>query len=343
MITSLALSVLPVLVFLLALNLLDTYRLLTLRRILMTVLVGCGVALVCYAINYTVFGSTGISANWHERIGAPIIEEILKAAFVVWLIRSHRVGFPVDAAICGFAVGAGFSLVENVDYLHSVASGNLALWAIRGFGTAMMHGGTTAMFAIVSSSLAERAGSPKPTVFVPGLLAAIVVHSLYNQSPLPPVYTAACVLIGIPILLSIIFVHSEHKLRQWVGSKLDKDIDLLTMIATGEFAQSPAGVYLRSLQTSFPAEVLGDMLCYVQMLLELSARAKGDLLRKEMGFPVEVDASLGERFKELAFLERSVGRAGKLALAPLLSFSRQDLWEIHQLNTTAESVHGTSN
>jgi hypothetical protein len=47
---------------------------------------------------------------------------------------------------------------------------------------------------------------------------------------------------------------------------------------------------------------------------------------------------LAQQFQELAFLERSIGRTGKMALAPLLSFSQQDLWEIHQLNRAAGAV-----
>jgi len=228
--------------------------------------------------------------------------------------------------------------VENLDYVWAIPSGGIALWAVRGFGTAMMHGGTTAIFAIVSSSLTERAGKAKPSAFAPGLFLAILIHSLHNHSIFPPVATAAVIIVMIPVLLSVIFLHSEKKLRQWVGNKLDKDIDLLAMMATGEFAESPAGKYLHSLQSSFPPEVLTDMLCYLQMLLELSARAKGDLLRKEMGFPSEPDPALAGQFKEMEFLERSIGRAGKLALAPLLSFTRQDLWEIHQLNISAGSL-----
>jgi hypothetical protein len=76
---------------------------------------------------------------------------------------------------------------------------------------------------------------------------------------------------------------------------------------------------------------LGDMLCYVQLSAELSARSKGALLRREMGFPVIPDPALPAQLKELSFLESRIGRAGKLALAPLLGSSRLDVWEINQL------------
>ena len=61
----------------------------------------------------------------------------------------HRIGFLVDAAIYGFAVGAGFALAENLYYLHLAAEAGMGTWIVRGFGTALMHGGTTALFAVM--------------------------------------------------------------------------------------------------------------------------------------------------------------------------------------------------
>ncbi len=76
-----------------------------------------------------------------------MIEELLKAAVIVVLMRTHRIGFPVDAAICGFAVGTGFAVVENLYFLHAMPDAGMGTWIVRGFGTAFMHGGVTAIFA----------------------------------------------------------------------------------------------------------------------------------------------------------------------------------------------------
>jgi len=73
------------------------------------------------------------------------------------------------------------------------------------------------------------------------------------------------------------------------------------------------------------------MLCLLQISLELSTIAKGDLMRREAGFPSPPDPSLPDKFTELAFLEKSIGRAGKLAVSPLLPRSSRDLWEVHML------------
>jgi len=76
------------------------------------------------------------------------------------------------------------------------------------------------------------------------------------------------ILVGLPILLSLIFILSERSLQSWLGSKLDKDIELLEMISTGRFAETRAGSYLRSLRHSFPPELVGDMLCLLHLSLE---------------------------------------------------------------------------
>src|ERR1700677_1388921 len=174
-------SVLPVLIFLFALELIDTYKLLTLGRVLRSVAVGCGVAVICYSINTAVYATGWISPAVWARSGAPVIEEIAKALYVAWLLRSNRVGFMVDTAISGFAVGAGFALIENLTYIPDLSAAGLVSSAVRGLGTAMMHGGTTAIFGTVSANWTEIRGSRSPLVLLPGITIAIVIHVLYNQ------------------------------------------------------------------------------------------------------------------------------------------------------------------
>lgn len=334
----LGLSILPVFVFLFGLEFLDSYKLVTLRRILTAVLAGLGVAGICFFINTLGFEIMPLTGRWYPIIGAPVIEELLKAAYITYLIRTSRVGFMVDAAIQGFAVGAGFALLENIIYLQAFHDNSLLLWTVRGFGTAMMHGGTTAIFGIVATSLLGRSTSHRWRVYLPGVAIAIVIHSLYNQALLPPLESTVAILIGLPIILSLIFLESEKSMQKWMGAKLDKDMELMQMIATGHLAETKAGRYLRSLTNTFPPELVGDMLCLLQISLELSAIAKGDLMRREAGFPSPPDPSLPDKFKEMAFLEKSIGRAGKLALNPLLPRSSRDLWEVYMLSRENKSA-----
>jgi hypothetical protein len=203
--------------------------------------------------------------------------------------------------------------------------------AVRGLGTAMMHGGATAIFGTIAANVSEIRGSRSTIVFLPGLAAAIFIHELYNQPWWQPVIAAAVVLVALPAGTAFIFWRSEKVLENWLGTKLDKDIDLLQMIATGTFSESKVGSYLRSLENTFAPVILGDMLSYLHLSLELSARAKGDLLRREMGFPLTPDPELPAQMKELKFLDQQIGRAGKMAMGPLLGQSRRDIWELQQL------------
>jgi hypothetical protein len=86
-----------------------------------------------------------------------------------------------------------------------------------------------------------------------------------------------------------------------------------------------------SLNDAFPPEVRGDMLTFLHLTLELSARAKGDLILREAGVEVTPDPDLEGHFKELKYLEKSIGPTGMLAVRPLLSQTPRDLWEMHHL------------
>jgi protease PrsW len=333
----LGISILPVFAFLFGLRFLDSYKLVNLRRILTAVFAGVAVAGICYFINSLGFEVMPLKGEAYPIFGAPILEECLKASYIAYLIRKSRIGFMVDAAIYGFAVGAGFALLENIVYVHTFQDKSLFLWTIRGFGTAMMHGGTTAIFGIMATTLLARSGAHRWLIYLPGLAIAIVIHSLYNMALLPLLATTITILVGLPLLMSLIFLQSEKSLQRWMGHKLDADLELLEMISTGRLLETKAGLYLRSLTNSFPPQVVGDMLCLLQISLELSAIAKGNLMRREAGIPVEPDPTLPDKFKEMAFLEKSIGVAGKMAVAPLVTQSSRDLWEVYMLNRQSKA------
>jgi len=133
------------------------------------------------------------------------------------------------------------------------------------------------------------------------------------------------------VLFRSVFLWGESSLRTWLGAKLDRDIELLNMIAKGELHKTRAGAYLHSLQDSFPPAIRGDMLCMLQLTIELSVRAKGDMLMREAGLVAPPDEEVEAQFTELAYLEKSIGRTGMLAIRPLLSQSRKELWEMRRL------------
>ena len=325
------LAFLPVLLFLTALSVLDSYKLVSMRKVGSALAAGAASAAICYWINTAIFQQFPAYQDQYSRFGGPLVEELVKSAFWIFLIATARVAFMVDSAICGFAVGAGFALVENVFYMQVLAGRGLGVWLLRGFGTAVMHGGVAAIGAFVSVYLSESRQWRGVRQFAPGLAAAMMLHSLFNQGVLSPAASTAVTVLGLPLIFMVVFWFSERSLHQWLLGKLDQDIDMLAMIASGEFNQTPQGAYLMSLNDAFPPEVRGDMLTLLHLSLELSARAKGDLMRREYGLEVPPDPELERYFKELRYLEKSIGPTGMLAIRPLLFQTPRDLWEMQQL------------
>jgi RsiW-degrading membrane proteinase PrsW (M82 family) len=322
-------GLLPVLVFLAALVWLDSYKLVRLRAVVAVVAAGALVAAATYPLNDLLLSRVPISLVTFSRYVAPVSEELWKGLVIVVLIRRHRVGFLVDAAIHGFAVGTGFALAENLWYLHLLPDASLGTWIVRGLGTALMHGGATAIFAVSGLALSER--RPGPRAFLPGWLVAVGLHSGFNHFFLSPRLSTLLVVVVLPPLLWAVFQRSDRAMGDWLGKGFDAATERLELLHSGGFADSPAGRYLRGLRDRFDGPVVADLLCYLRLHTELSLRAKGILLMRESGFDVPVDQATRDTFAELAYLERSIGRTGLLALQPMLGMSHKDLWQLYML------------
>ena len=129
-------GLLPVLLFLVALLYMDSYKLVSLKSVLTVIVLGGLTAFAAMHMNGWLIEAMGMPFKPFSRYVAPVVEESLKALVIVYLFRSNRIGFLVDSAIMGFAVGAGFALVENYQYLQIHSSASFAVWIVRGFGTA---------------------------------------------------------------------------------------------------------------------------------------------------------------------------------------------------------------
>jgi len=323
-------SLLPVVAFLAGLIYLDSFKLVKVTSVLGAIGAGGAAALTAMFINGWLLAELLQDRMALSLYAAPAVEECLKAVYLVFLLRSHRVGFLVDAAIFGFGIGTGFSLVENVYYLFSRPGADLYLWVIRGFGTALMHGAATAIVGIVAKGLVDR-GKGLPLALFPGIVASALLHSLFNHFFISPSLTTAAILILLPAVMVVVFSQSERSTRQWLGVGFDTDRDLLEMTTTGNLMDNKVGAYLQSLQNNFPGEVVADMLCMLRIHAELSVKAKGIILMREAGFDVPPEPGVPEQFLELQYLEKSIGKTGKLALFPFLHISDRELWQLHML------------
>ena len=114
-----SLMLLPVVIFLVVLVYMDSYKLVSLKTVLGVITLGGLSAIAALYVNGWLLDLFSMNLKQYSRYVAPIAEESLKALVIIYLFRSSKIGFLVDSAIMGFAVGAGFALVENFYYLQS--------------------------------------------------------------------------------------------------------------------------------------------------------------------------------------------------------------------------------
>jgi RsiW-degrading membrane proteinase PrsW (M82 family) len=326
------LGLLPVCSFLAALIYLDSYKLVPVRLILVTIAVGCGAAIASYPASRIGLDGLGLEFITYTRYVAPVVEEALKAVVIVFLLRYNRIGFLVDAAIFGFAIGAGFAILENLYYLQVLPDMPLGSWIVRGFGTAFMHGGATAIFAIIAHTMINQYPTMGSAAMLPGFAVATIVHSIFNHFFLTPLLNTLIILVCLPVLLIAIFDRSERSVSDWLGMGFDADAELLELINSGEFSTSKVGMYLHSLKEKFEGPIVADLLCYLRLHTELSIRAKGLLMMRESGFESKTGKETKAKLEELKYLENSIGATGKLAIKPFLQMSQKDLWQIYMLS-----------
>jgi RsiW-degrading membrane proteinase PrsW (M82 family) len=330
----------PVLAFLGGLVVIDSFKLVPARSVLRSMAAGGAAALLSWTVNAALSG-LGVGEPAFSRYVSPVVEECLKAAYVVYLLRRLRVGFLVDAAIHGFAVGAGFAQVENLYYAWNVEGGGLPLWFVRGFGTALLHGGATAVFAMLAKVLGDRHPESRVGSLLPGLALSVTIHSSFNHFIVHPLLATALLLIVLPLLMIAVFERSRFATRGWLRADFTSDLDFLGTIISGEVEKTRVGEYLRSLTARFPGPVVADMLCLIRIHLELSLRGKGILIAREAGLALRVGEDVRANLEEMKYLEKAIGRTGLLAIRPLLKGSRQDLWHLYMLDQAGDWPPGS--
>lgn len=324
-------GLLPVAIFLAVLLYMDSYKLVSVRTVLWVIAAGALMAILAYFVNGFLLEFLDFEFSKFSRYVAPLAEEALKGLVIVILFRMSRIGFLVDSAIMGFAVGTGFAVVENLYYLQTAGDAHVAVWVVRGFGTAIMHGGVTAIFAIISQTLTERNMKINPLLYVPGMVAAVTFHSFFNHFVLPPMQMTLVQLLFLPPVLYIVFRRSAKHLHEWLELDFDADALLLEQINSGQFAESKIGRFLADLKDKFEGPVVVDMLCYLRLYTELALRAKGLLMMRENGLDTPIGERTRAKFTEMEYLEKSIGKTGLLALRPFLHMTRKDLWQLYVL------------
>lgn len=345
-------AVTPVIVLLIAFDRFDLFNLISLRWIAVLVVLGGAVAAASFLVNWRVMDGFPIGFTSYSRYIAPPIEESLKGLLVVLLFALNRIGFKLDAAVTGFAVGAGFSMVENAWFLHALPDANVGAWLVRGLGTAVMHGGATALFAVLAHELTERQAEGaahhyrfNPLLFLPGLALATVLHSAFNHFGEKPELAMVLTFVLVPMTLFLVFTRGEQAATRWLETDRAAHARALADIRAGAFARSPTGQAFNTLAHRFARHgraAQADLMEFIELKTELVLRAEEIMLSAddngetgELAAPLTPDADDRAKFERLEALEAKLGKPLLRAIGPKLAFSRNDLWELQRFRARA--------
>jgi protease PrsW len=332
-------AIAPVLLLLLVFDRLDVFNLIPMREIALLVLIGAAltIPLIAFALGRTPNGFP-IPISAYSRYIAPVIEETFKALPIIFLFSQNRLGFKLDAAIAGFGVGAGFSMAENLWYLVELSEANVTDWLVRGFGTAIMHGAATALFAVISHEWSEKQSESaavqyrfQPLLFVPGLIVASFVHSFFNHFPAQPLVAMVLMLLLAPLTLFFTLAKSERATRAWLASDAAAHRQMLADIRAGRFADSQTGGALRGQIGASRNVNPEDVIAYAELKMELVLRAEELILATHEGAAVAAGETEREKFDRLDALEKRLGKSVVAAVASRLGFTRNDLYELGRL------------
>jgi protease PrsW len=332
------LALIPVLVMLAVFVWLDAFKLTSLGEILVLLILGGLAAAVAYPISGRVLDSLPSGFSTYSRFVAPWIEEALKAIVMIALFRLNRIGYKLDAVISGFAIGAGFSVVENIIYLTQFPFFNSGTWLVRGLGTAVMHGTTLAILAAITHELAERETRQASGDFdfhlwwfAPGYLAAVAIHTAFNQFPGRPLVAMMGAVLFAPLAIVGIFYLGAAEAQRWLATESAAHRAQVETLRAGQWPDSTAGSRIAALAERLGPEAANRIRRYWELQAWLVAEAEETMIEEAAG-DAEVDSTeIRAALAELDGLKRALGRSSFAAMNAFLPFSRNDYWELAEL------------
>jgi RsiW-degrading membrane proteinase PrsW (M82 family) len=332
------LALVPVLVLLVLFIWLDAFKLMSFGEVLILLVLGGWAAVAAYPISGRFLDQLPIGFSTYSRFVAPWIEEALKAIVMIALFRFNRIGYKLDAVISGFAIGAGFSVVENIIYLTMFPYYGTGTWLVRGLGTAVMHGATLALLAAIAHEFAERETRQAAGEFdfhlwwfVPGYLIAVAVHTAFNQFPDRPLLAMMGAILFAPIALIGIFHVGTAEAERWLTSEHAEHVAQLEALRAGRWPDHPASVKVSALAERLGPEAVKRIRRYWELQAWLVAEAEETMIEEAAGDAEFSAGDIRAAFAELAGLRRALGKSTVTALRALLPFSRNDLWELSEL------------
>ena len=161
---------------------------------------------------------------------APVFEELSKAVFLIFTVRSRVIDYETDGLVYGGSIGLGFGMVENFFYFLLFGSNPqdwITLVMLRTLFSALMHTISTASFGAFVAKAIYSPRRYRIFYYTAGIILSISIHFIWNLS-ISFEFSYYLGLTYMALLISIFityFLHQRSAERKIIIEELKQECD----------------------------------------------------------------------------------------------------------------------
>ena len=268
------------------------------------------------------------------RFYAPIIEEILKVIIILFLVRQAAFTYFVDGTVFGFAIGIGFAIVENYEYVLATPDSAVFQAVARVISTNLMHATATGALGIaLGQARMERSGKQILLIFS-GLALAIGIHMAYNNlvtrvnSGLLLLYAAAAGIGGAGFIYLVIKRGFQNEQKQ-MEENLTKEAGITAQEASAVQQVDQMKKFLAPVVEKFGSDKAQQVEKFIRLQAKLAILRKSAARFAEIGdekLYQSTEKQIGTIRKDMDEFRRSVGSYCMLYLRGTFLQESSPLW-----------------
>ena len=328
------------LVFLIVVRRLDLYASGSIATVLFCVLAGLLSFPAAYVLNTQAAGimvASGLSAVAAGLLlrttVAPVIEEVLKSAGVIYFERRPEFTYFVDGAIYGFASGTAFAIIENLSYMQAAPVGQALGPSInRAFSTSLMHGSATALVGVSIGRFRFGRGGTRIFALLGGWAAAMALHYAFNRVVNSGELTAT--LLGIAfgiglggVAMTALWIRIGLKQEKaWLRESLGLDVGVSK--GESEMVQQLSDVkaLLEPVERVFGKERRDAVERFLRIQARLGLKQQARALSEDESLKAKLEVEVASLGEEIDVLRRSIGVYCMSYVRSILPPEAEDLW-----------------
>ncbi len=283
-------------------------------------------------VNQYLYNNRILTYSEIVRFAAPVIEELLKALILFYLITRVDFTYFVDGAIYGFGAGIGFAVLENYFYLYNNPGAELSTAIGRVVSANLIHASASALIGIALGLGRFEKPGRRIGIMVLGVGLAIALHGIFNNlvdrvtSGLLLTIAAAGIGLGAAALIAVIMRRGLAEEKQWIEEKLGAADRVTKGEAAAVQKLETIQDVLAPLQQRFGEEKAGQ----IEMFLTIQARL--GILRKTLEKLTDermrsaVEKQMAVLRTEMDAARRQVGAYAMLYLRHTIPPDASPLW-----------------